>query len=95
MEMKDELILYENKRENCFRFLAGLLYFPETRFFEEENLFQNLLEGLRIVCPEAVQDAVRIEKSIREYTDEELQIDYENSLRDLIPSSLLPMDPFF
>ena len=87
MEMKDELILYENNRENCFRFLAGLLYFPETRFFEEENLFQNLLEGLRIVCPNAVQDAVRIEKSIREYTEEELQIDYAKLFKG--PNTLL------
>ena len=87
MNMNDELIVHENKRENCFRFLAGLFYFPETVLFEEANLFENLSEGLKIVCPEAVQDAVRIEKSIREYTDEELQIDYAKLFKG--PNTLL------
>ncbi len=76
MEMNDELILHENKRENCFRLLAGLFYFPEKSLFEETNLLENLSESLKVVCPEAVQNAVRIEKSVHAYTDEELQVEY-------------------
>ncbi len=63
-------------RENCFRLLSACFYLPQKELFIEENLFGNLTEYLKVVCPDAVIFAGNMEKSIHNYTDEELGVEY-------------------
>ncbi len=75
MDIK-ELILHEKMRENCFRFLSACFYLPQKELFTEENLFGNLTEYLKTVCPDAVDSSSDMEKKIHDYTDEDLRIEY-------------------
>ncbi len=63
-------------KENCFRMLAACFYEPEKKLYLEENLFGNLSEGLKQVCPEAAVFAGEMEKQIHNYTEEDLGIEY-------------------
>ncbi len=63
-------------KENCFRMLAACFYEPEKKLYLEENLFDNLSEGLKQVCPEAAVFAGEMEKHINDYTEEALSIEY-------------------
>lgn len=72
----NELMLQKNKSENCFRLLAACFYEPEKDLFAEANLFDNLKEYLQEICPEAAGFAKEMGKSIQQYSDEELRIEY-------------------
>ncbi len=63
-------------KENCFRMLAACFYEPEKKLYLEENLFGNLSENLKQVCPEAAAFADEMETQINDYTEEALNIEY-------------------
>ena len=72
----NELMLYKNKSENCFRLLAACFYEPEKDLFAEVNIFDNLKEYVQKICPEAAGFASEMGKSIQQYSDEDLRIEY-------------------
>lgn len=72
----NELMLHEKKRENCFRLLSACFYEPQKELFIEENLFGNLTESLETVCPEAALFSADMGKSVHNYGDEDLRVEY-------------------
>ncbi len=72
----DQIISYEKKRENCFRLLSACFYEPQKDLFIEENIFKNLEEFLSTVCPEAVKFSSDMGKSILNYSEEDLRVEY-------------------
>jgi TorA maturation chaperone TorD len=75
MEM-NEIILLEKMRESCFRLLAACFYLPQKNILIEENLLGNLNMGLGKVCRKAVPFSAEMEKSINNYSEEDLQVEY-------------------
>jgi TorA maturation chaperone TorD len=73
---KIEEVLNSRTKENCFRLLSACFYEPRKRMFLEENLFGNLTEGLKQVCPDAVRFSSNMEKCLYNYTGEELRVEY-------------------
>lgn len=71
-----ELATHLKIREDCFRLLSACFYEPQKKIFIEEDLFGNLTQGLKQVCPDAVESAEAMKKSINSYTDKELSIEY-------------------
>ena len=71
-----ELVLHSRTKENCFRHLSACFYEPQKKLFLEENLFKNLTENLKQVCPGAADFSSNIERSIHDYTEEVLCIEY-------------------
>ena len=63
-------------KEDCFRLLSACFYEPQRKLFLEENLFGNLTEGLKQVCPDAVVFSKDMEKNICDYTEEDLRVEY-------------------
>lgn len=71
-----ELAMHSRIEETCFRLLAACFYEPQKKLFLEENLFGNLTEGLKQVCPDAEAFSSHMEKSIYNYTEEDLRVEY-------------------
>ena len=71
-----ELEMHTEIREDCFRLLSACFYEPQKKLFLEEDLFGNLTEGLKQVCPDAVVFSKDMEKSIYNYTGEALRVEY-------------------
>jgi TorA maturation chaperone TorD len=71
-----ELATHTKTKEDCFRLLSACFYEPQKKLFLEENLFGNLTEGLRRVSPRASDFSAAMEKSIHNYTAEELSVEY-------------------
>jgi TorA maturation chaperone TorD len=71
-----ELAMHLKIKENCFRLLSACFYDPQKKLFIEGNLFGNLTEGLKQVCPDAAVFSSDMEKSIQKYTDEDLNVEY-------------------
>jgi TorA maturation chaperone TorD len=68
--------MHSKIKEDCFRLLSACFYEPQKKLFIEENLFGNLTEGLKQVCPDAAIFSSDMEKSIHNYTNEELSVEY-------------------
>jgi DMSO reductase family type II enzyme chaperone len=73
---ESELISGERLRGDCYRLLAACFYYPQNEIFIQENLFNNLTEALKSVCPPAAVFSEGMAESISGYTDEDLLIDY-------------------
>ncbi len=71
-----ELEVHSRIKENCFRYLSACFYEPQKKLFLEENLFGNLTEYLKQVCPDAAVFSGDMEKSIHSCTDEDLNVEY-------------------
>ena len=71
-----DLMMQSKIKESCFRLLSACFYEPQKNLFIEENLFANLTEGLTQVCPDAAVYSGDMEKSIQNYTEEELRVEY-------------------
>ncbi len=71
-----ELATHTKTKEDCFRLLSACFYEPQKKLFLEEDLFKNLTEYLESACPAAVPFSSDMEKSIYNYTDEELRVEY-------------------
>ena len=71
-----ELAVHSRIKENCFRLLSACFYEPQKKLFLEENLFGNLTEYLKQVCPDAVRFSSNMESSIHNYTNEDLSVEY-------------------
>lgn len=76
MTVDENNLLQESRKENCFRFLAGSLYYPEKSVFEEAELFNKLTEYLKDVCPEALPFSTEMGKNFAQYSENELQVEY-------------------
>lgn len=78
-EMKldmEELILNEQMRGDCCRFLAACFYVPQKELFTQENLLGNLTMSLKKVCPEAAPFSLKIEDALLGCSNEDLSIEY-------------------
>lgn len=71
-----ELATNLKTKENCFRLLSACFYEPQKNLFLEENLFENLTESLKQVCPEAAVFSHDMEKGIQGYSEEDLRVEY-------------------
>ena len=71
-----EQTVHSRIKENCFRLLSACFYEPQKKLFLEENLFGNLTEYLKQVCPDAVRFSSNMESSIHNYTNEDLSVEY-------------------
>lgn len=69
--LTDEMI-----RSDCYRLLAACFYYPKKEVFIQENLFKNLTESFKKICPFAVKFSEDMEKAISHYSDEDLLVDY-------------------
>jgi TorA maturation chaperone TorD len=78
-EMKldmDELILDEQMRGDCYRFLAACFYVPQKGLFVQENLLGNLTESLEKVCPEAAPFSRKMEDALLGCSNEDLSVEH-------------------
>jgi len=69
-------VVNSRTKENCFRLLSSCFYEPQKKLFLEEDLFGNLTEGLKQVCPDAAGFSSNMERSIHNYEDKELNVEY-------------------
>ncbi len=72
----NQIISYEKMRENSFRLLSACFYEPQKDLFIDENLFGNLTEFLKTVCPDAVEFSSDMGKSILNSSEEDLRVEY-------------------
>lgn len=72
----NEIILHEQTRGDCYRLLAACFYQPQKEIFMEGGLLKNLTASLRQVCPEAAVFSSGMEKTVLNYSDEELAVEY-------------------
>ena len=63
-------------KEKCFRLLSACFYEPQKKMFLEEDLFKNLTENLKQVCPDAADFSSNMERSIHNYKEEDLSVEY-------------------
>jgi TorA maturation chaperone TorD len=75
MEM-NEIIVLEKMRESSFGLLAACFYLPQKTLLLEENTLRNLSMSLAKICHKAIPFCAEMEKSITNYTEEELQVEY-------------------
>ena len=73
---KDDFIVYEIMRGECFRFLAACFYLPQTKILGADGVLANLTHNLQYISPAAAPFARQMEENISRYTDEELAVEY-------------------
>jgi len=66
----------ERIRSDCYRLLAACFYYPNKEVFIQENLFKNLTESFKKICPPAAKFSEDMEKAISHYSNEDLLVDY-------------------
>lgn len=72
----DNLLINKSIMGDCYRLLAACFYQPDKSLYIQENLFGNLKEGLKKICPSASAFVDMMEEALLKYTNEELLIDY-------------------
>ena len=75
MDIK-ELMINESIRGDCYRLLAACFYYPKKEVFIQEDLFRNLTDALKRICPAAGVFSEKMEETIYHYTEEDLTVDY-------------------
>ncbi len=76
MVVVHEMVLQERMNSDCYRFLSACFCQPQKNLFLEENLLHNLTTNLQQTNPGAALYSASMEESIREYSDEELIVEY-------------------
>ena len=71
-----EFVVQEQVRGSCYRLLAACFYYPRKEAFIQENVFKNLTEAFKRVCPPAAIFSENMGEAISLYSNEELLIDY-------------------
>jgi putative dimethyl sulfoxide reductase chaperone len=71
-----EFISHEKARADCFRFLSACFYQPHKEFFLLEDFFNNLASLLKIVSPDVLAFAGKMENAFIKYSEEDLMVDY-------------------
>jgi len=72
----EEVLIYENHRANAFKNLASLFYLLQKDYIESNNVLTSLSTALQQVCPDAAGYSDKMTNLIREFTDQELAIEY-------------------
>lgn len=72
----DELILNEQMRGDCYRFLAACFYVPQKELFTQENLLGNLTMSLEKVCPGAAPFSRKMEDALLGCSNEDLSVEH-------------------
>ncbi len=72
----DELILNEQMRGDCYRFLAACFYVPQKGLLVQENLLGNLTISLKKVCPGAAPFSRKMEHALSVYSNEDLSVEH-------------------
>ena len=73
---KDDFVVHEIMRGECYRFLAACFYLPKKELLAAEQLLGNLTQNLQEICPAAVPFSRKMEESFEAYTEEELTVEY-------------------
>ncbi|MEI7816668.1 MAG: molecular chaperone TorD family protein [Desulfuromonadales bacterium] len=73
---KDEIIVLEIMKGECYRFLAACFYLPNKESLAAEQLLANLTQNLQQICPAAAPFSKKMEESFEAYTEEELAVEY-------------------
>ena len=73
---KDEFIVHEIMKGECYRFLAACFYLPKKESLAAEQLLANLTQNLQEICLAAVPFSQKMEASFEKYTEEELAVEY-------------------
>jgi len=72
----NQSILHERIKGDCYRLLAACFYQPQKEILIEGGLLKNLTASLRQVCPEASVFSSGMEKTVLNFSDEELAVEY-------------------
>jgi len=72
----EKIFMNETIRSDCYRLLAACFYYPKKEVFIQDNLFENLTEAFKKICPSAAVFSKDMEEAISRYSDEELLVDY-------------------
>lgn len=72
----DALILNEQMRGDCYRFLAACFYVPQKGLLVQENLLGNLTISLKKVCPGAAPFSRKMEHALSVYSNEDLSVEH-------------------
>ena len=72
----DELILNEQMRGDCYRFLAACFYVPQKGLLVQENLLGNLTMSLEKVCPGAAPFSRKMIDALTKYSNEDLSVEH-------------------
>ncbi|MBI4849476.1 MAG: molecular chaperone TorD family protein [Nitrospirae bacterium] len=72
----NQITTHESIKGDCYRLLAACFYQPQKEIFIDEGLLKNLTSSLQQVCPEAAVFSSEMEKTILNYSDEELAVEY-------------------
>lgn len=73
---KNEFIVHEMMRGECYRFLAACFYLPKKEMLSAEHILANLTHNLQDICPAAAPFSKGMEDSFAEYSEEELAVEY-------------------
>lgn len=71
-----KFILHEERRGDCYRFLAACFYLPQKDLFAQEDLFENLRKSLEPVCPEAARLSIGMREAFLRSSDDDLSAEY-------------------
>lgn len=71
-----EIVLHEKMKSDCYRFLSACFCEPQKNLFREEHLLNNLTMNLQQTSPGAAVFSALMEENIRQYSDEELAVEY-------------------
>ena len=73
---KDDFVVHEIMKGECYRFLAACFYLPKKESLGAEHVLANLTQNLLEICPTAAQFSQKMEESFDTYTEEELTVEY-------------------
>ena len=72
----EQFIQFERARRDCYKLFAACFYQPQKKLFQDENVFSVLGNLLTRVCPEAALFSEKMARSVTQYNDEELLVEY-------------------
>jgi len=72
----NESILFERKKGDCYKFLSACFYLPKKEIYLEERVFDGLTLLLNTLCPEAIIFSSAMDETIRNYSNEDLAVEY-------------------
>ena len=72
----EQIIGFERARRDGYKLLAASFYQPQKKLFLDENLYESLGTMLTRVCPEAAPFSEKMATTVRQYSDEDLLVEY-------------------
>lgn len=72
----EKFIEFERARRDCYKLLAACFYQPQKELFLEEEVFINLTNLLKPICPEAAVFSEEMGSAVFKYSNEDLLVEY-------------------